>query len=75
MEVVRYAEYSSQTESGLVTIQIPDDDTMPVQIIINFGKTFILKFPELQDVCRTVVEALRDAGKSLASDVDEIGKG
>ena len=66
MEAVRYTEYTSTISSGHVTVQVPDDDEMPIQIIVDTGKSFILKLGEFQEICKAVVDSLRESGRDLA---------
>lgn len=66
METVRYTEYTERISSGRVTIQVPEDNEQPIQIIVDTGKTFILQMGEFQEICKAVVEALKTSGREIS---------
>lgn len=65
MQITHYTEYMAQISAGSVTVQVPDDEELPVQIIINTGKMVIFRFDEFQEICKAVTESLKETGREL----------
>lgn len=62
MEVVRYTEYTREGPLGKVTVQVPEGEDLPVQVIMDFGKQLVLKIEEFNFATLAVGDALEAAG-------------
>lgn len=62
IETHRYTEYTHEIVTGTVITQVPEEQDMPVQIIIRTGKETILKLDELEEISEAVADALKQAG-------------
>lgn len=63
IEVNTYTECTSQIPTGTVITQVPEDDSLPIQIILKLGdKQTILKLDELEAINEAVRDALKEVG-------------
>ena len=78
LEINRYTEYSSQTSFGSVTIQIPENTDIPVQIIVEHREPETKRFQKLiltldnwDEAAKVIGEALKQSGWEQLEQVKE----
>lgn len=62
IEAHEYTEFTYQTSTGSVIVQIPHESDMPIQIIVKIGKEIILKLDEFEEIREAVEHAMHRAG-------------